>query len=134
MFVFGKLLPFVPAVHPEESTVSTRVASFEFASDDTFSDPSTCTINWAASTVTYPGVATVAFDKVDEVVTAINQFATQDLADGVTDTEKQIPGGGPTCKYVAGTTPTISPGSAPFAVPKAQSLAAGLQEFVLDEA
>lgn len=114
--------------------MSFRVASFQFASDSTFADQSTCTIDWTAETITFPGrVTPVAFGHCDELVTIIQDLAAQDEGDGIAETEKEVLNGGPTVKYDPDATPrTIAPGANAFPVAKAAALAAGIQEHVVD--
>ena len=114
-----------------------RVASFEFFEDPgANTNPSVCTINWVAQTVSYPGVSTVAFAQCDELVQVIGDLALQSESDNIVDTQKVITGGASNLivTYNLSVTPrTITPGSAAMPVTKAADLADGLQVYVLDE-
>lgn len=113
-----------------------RVASFEFYDDPVQgTGGSVCTINWTTQTVTYPGIASVGFGQCDELVAVIGQLATQNEADNIVESAKVITGGASdlTVSYNKNATPrTVSPGASAFSVTKAQDLASGLQQFVLD--
>lgn len=110
-----------------------RVSSFQFASDSTYADPTVCTIDWAAETISYIGGANIPFSVCDELVQVISDLAGQDESDGVIETAKAIVGG-PTVTYQHTVTPrTITPGASPFPAAKAQDLADGIATFVLAE-
>lgn len=119
-----------------------RVASFEFYEDPVnHTNPSTCSINWAASTVVYPGVVNLPFSALDELILNGNQMADQNVTDHDVDVRRDI--------YSAATPPvvlatitavpdmtagvidTISPGTSPFKRLKAKDLFAGLDAFIL---
>lgn len=114
-----------------------RVASFEFYDDPVQgTGGSICTINWATQTIVYPGVASVGFGQCDELVAVIEQLATQNEADNIIESAKQITGGASdlTVTYNKNANPrTVSPGASAFSVTKAMDLASGIQQFLLDE-
>lgn len=119
-----------------------RVLSFGFATNPAApTDESTCTINWSAQTVSFPGDTAVSFDAVDQLVADLQRLAGQSVADNQVDTESKVyRDDGSTLDIVlkAVGTPasgitTVSTGAADITPAKALDLAAGLQEYVLDE-
>lgn len=111
-----------------------RVESFQFASDDTYTDATSCTIDWTNGKIVYQGyVPGVPFSLCDELVTGIEDLIEQDESDGIIETEKLIVGG-PTLKYNAAVNPrTVSAGTIAWSLAKAQDFADGVRAFVLDE-
>jgi len=114
-----------------------RVHSFEFASDSSYSDSSSCSIDWTARTVSFPGFNGVAFSQVDELVQVIEDLHSQNAADGIVETSKVVLGsvtGGPDIPVgydPNATPPTQTIGSATMPSAKAIDLASGLHQFVL---
>lgn len=116
-----------------------RVASFEFFEDPVaHTNASTCNINWAASTVAWPGVINLPFAVLNNTQLDIDALATQNLADGEADTQRVVYNGtvvGLTINCaidaVAGVVNTISPGGSAFPKTKAQDLALGIRTYIL---
>ncbi len=115
-----------------------RVNSFEFASDDTYADPSTCTINWSTSTVSVAGLS-VPFAQVDEFAQAIEDLHGQSVADNIAETQKKVlaaaGGSDITLSYnpAGSPAPTQTFGINTFPSVKAADLASGLRAYVLAE-
>lgn len=119
-----------------------RVASFEFYDDPTtHTNPSTCTINWVAQTVTYPGVAAIPFASVDLVQQTIVELADQDVSDLEVDSQRLIYKADGTFlvtlsasgNVVTGLVTGVSPGGPSILPAKAKDLAKGLRDFVVAE-
>src|SRR5574338_621172 len=108
-----------------------RVASFEFYDDPVaHTGASTCTINWAASTVTWPGVLNVPFVVLPNVKADIYALADQSLADGEADVKRDIYNGTSLVLSVSAAVDmatavvtTITPGTAAVSKAKAKDLA-----------
>lgn len=119
-----------------------RVASFEFYDDAVaHTGASTCTINWTAQTVVYPGVSSVGFAYLTKLADVIDLLADQDISDGEVDIQRTIyKADGTTVvsvlvvpNVIAGTVTSVTPGAAVFSKSKAKDLAQGLRDFVIAE-
>lgn len=119
-----------------------RVLSFGYSSGAVPpTDESTCTINWGAQQVVFPGDTSVDFATLDQLVPELRAKAQQVTSGGVVQSEAKVYKDDGTTLDVtikaAGTAgggvTLVSTGAADVSPAKAVDLADGLQEFVLDE-
>lgn len=121
-----------------------RVASFEFYDDPTaHTGAATCTINWVAQTVFYPGLSAsgIGFAYLEQLAGTINLLADQTVTDLEVDITRTIYKSDGTVVVTVSATPnvtggsitSITPGVTAFSKVKAKDLAQGLLDFVVSE-